>query len=47
MKNNFILAILTVILNTNAYSTHMIEEQYFSSVSYSVPGSNNYQKLET
>ena len=47
MKNHFILVILTVIHNTNAYSTHKIEEQYFSSVSYSVSGSNNYQNLET
>ena len=47
MKNYFIIAILTIILNTNAYSTHKPEEQYFSGVSYSVPGSDNYQKLET
>ena len=47
MKNYFILAILTVILNTNAYSTHKPEEQYFSGNHYSVPGSDNYQKLET
>ena len=39
--------ILTIILNTNAYSDHKIEEQKFSGVSYSAPGSNNYQKLET
>ncbi|WP_415278085.1 serine hydrolase [Candidatus Pelagibacter sp. Uisw_094] len=47
MKNYFIIAILTVILNTNAYSTHKPEEQYFSGNHYSVPGSDNYQKLET
>ena len=47
MKKYFIIAILTVILNTNAYSAHKPEEQYFSGVSYSVPGSDNYQKLET
>ena len=47
MKNYFIIAILTIILNTNAYSDHKIEEQKFSGVSYSAPGSNNYQKLET
>jgi len=47
MKNYFILAILTVILNTNANSAHKPEEQKFSGVSYSAPGSDNYQKLET
>ena len=47
MKKYFIIAILTVILNTNANSAHKPEEQYFSGVSYSVPGSDNYQKLET
>jgi CubicO group peptidase (beta-lactamase class C family) len=30
-----------------ANSAHKPEEQYFSGVSYSVPGSDNYQKLET
>ena len=47
MKKYFIITILTIILNTNAYSDHKIEEQKFSGVSYSAPGSNNYQKLET
>jgi CubicO group peptidase (beta-lactamase class C family) len=47
MKKYFIIAILTVILNTNAYSAHKPDDQYFSGVSYSVPGSDNYQKLET
>jgi CubicO group peptidase (beta-lactamase class C family) len=47
MKNYFIITILTIILNTNAYSTHKPEEQYFSGNNYSVPGSDNYQKLET
>jgi CubicO group peptidase (beta-lactamase class C family) len=47
MKNYFIITILTLILNTNAYSTHKPEEQYFSGNNYSVPGSDNYQKLET
>ena len=47
MKKYFIIAILTVILNTNANSAHKPEEQYFSGVSYSAPGSDNYQKLET
>ena len=30
-----------------ANSAHKPEEQYFSGVSYSVQGSDNYQKLET
>ena len=47
MKKYFIIAILTVILNTNAYSAHKPDDQYFSGVSYSAPGSDNYQKLET
>tara|TARA_B100000315_G_C14497445_1_gene550719 strand:- start:42 stop:1178 length:1137 start_codon:yes stop_codon:yes gene_type:complete len=47
MKKYFIIAILTVILNTNANSAHKPEEQNFSGVSYSAPGSDNYQKLET
>ena len=47
MKNYFIITILTIILNTNANSAHKLEEQYFSGVSYSVQGSDNYQKLET
>ena len=47
MKKYFIIAILTVILNTNAYSAHKPDDQYFSGFSYSAPGSDNYQKLET
>ena len=47
MKNYFIIAILTIILNTNAYSDHKIEEQNFTGVSYKVQGGDNYQKLET
>ena len=47
MKKYFIIAILTVILNTNAYSAHKPDDQYFSGVSFSAPGSDNYQKLET
>ena len=47
MKKYFIITIVTIILNTNAYSDHKIEEQKFSGISYSAPGSNNYQKLET
>ena len=47
IKNYFIITILTTILNTNVYSDHKIEEQKFSGVSYSAPGSDNYQKLET
>ena len=47
MKKYFIIAILTVILNTNANSAHKPDDQYFSGVSYSAPGSDNYQKLET
>ena len=47
MKNYFIIAILTIILNTNAYSDHKIEEQNFTGVSYKVKGGDNYQKLET
>ncbi len=43
MKNYFIITILTIILNTNAYSDHKIEEQKFSGVSYLAPSSNNYQ----
>jgi hypothetical protein len=39
MKKYFIITILTIILNTNAYSDHKIEEQKFSGVSYSAPGS--------
>jgi len=46
MKNYFIITILTIILSTNAYSDHKIEEQNFTGVSYSAPGSDNYQKLE-
>ena len=47
MKKYILIAILTIILNTNAYSDHKIEEQKFSGVSYYAPGSDNYQKLET
>jgi CubicO group peptidase (beta-lactamase class C family) len=34
-------------LSSIANADHKPEEQYFSGVSYSVPGSDNYQKLET
>ena len=47
MKNYFIIAILTILFNTNAYSDHKIEEQNFTGVSYKVQGGDNYQKLET
>lgn len=47
MKNYFILAILTIILNTNAYSDHKTESHTFNGISWSAKGNDNYQKLET
>ena len=47
MKNYFIITILTIILNTNAYSDHKSFNQDFKGVSWSAKGSDNYQKLET
>ena len=47
MKNYFIIAILTIILNTNAYSDHKTESHTFNGISWSAKGNDNYQKLET
>ena len=47
MKSYFIITILTIILNTNAYSDHKSFNQDFKGVSWSAKGSDNYQKLET
>jgi len=47
MKNYFIIAILTIILNTNVYSDHKTESHTFNGISWSAKGNDNYQKLET
>ena len=47
MKNYFIIAILTIIFNTNAYSDHKTESHTFNGISWSAKGNDNYQKLET
>ena len=42
-----LLVTFLLIFSTNAYSKHKEEEQRFTGISYSAPGSKNYKKLET
>ena len=47
MMKKILTAIFILIFSTSAYSKHKEEEQRFTGISYSVPGSESYKKLDT
>ena len=47
MMKKILTAIFILIFSTSAYSKHKEEEQRFTGISYSAPGSKSYKKLDT
>ena len=47
MMKKILIAIFILIFSTSAYSKHKEEEQRFTGISYSAPGSESYKKLDT